>query len=68
MGGTKKGIHHFLKWPPSATMPGELGYSQGFVRIAELFIKHVLVLLYLGIIYFLRYSQNFRKFISYLIL
>lgn len=39
MGGTKKGIHHFLKWPPLATMPGGLGYSVGFVRIAGLFIK-----------------------------
>lgn len=42
MGGTKKGIHHFLKWPPSAAMPGGLCSSQGFVRIAEQFIKNML--------------------------
>lgn len=66
MGGPKKGIHHFLKWPPFATMPGGLYCLQGFVRIAGQFIKCILVLLFYDFFFFLLHtSENLSYQISY---
>lgn len=64
MGGPKKGIHHFLKWPPLATMPGGLYYLQGFVRIAGQFIKCILVLLFYEFFFFYFILQKILEKLS----
>lgn len=62
MGGTKKGIHHFLKWPPPATMPRGLGYSLGFVRISGLFIKFFSALLFMNNLCAVLFSKSLENY------
>lgn len=64
MEGIKKGIHHILKWSPSASMPRRVGYSQGFVRITKPIYKIVPVLLSLEIIGWWFHSQKLVKSVS----